>query len=58
MMADMSSLSPRSQGASLKATHARKLFRNIEEAIDLYVEDVKAAGEPIPVEDEQLIELL
>lgn len=26
-------------------------LRNIEEAIDLYLEDVKAAGEPIPVED-------
>jgi predicted RNase H-like HicB family nuclease len=24
---------------------------NIEEAIDLYLEDVKAAGEPIPIED-------
>jgi predicted RNase H-like HicB family nuclease len=24
---------------------------NIEEAIDLYLEDVKATGEPIPVED-------
>ncbi len=26
-------------------------LKNIEEAIDLYLEDVKAAGEPIPVED-------
>lgn len=26
-------------------------LRNIEEAIDLYLEDVKAAGEQIPVED-------
>jgi len=26
-------------------------LRNIEETIELYLEDVKAAGEPIPVED-------
>jgi len=26
-------------------------LKNIEEAIDLYLEDVKAAGEPIPAED-------
>jgi predicted RNase H-like HicB family nuclease len=26
-------------------------LKNIEEAIDLYLEDVKAAGEPIPKED-------
>lgn len=26
-------------------------LKNIEEAIELYVEDVKAAGEPIPTED-------
>lgn len=26
-------------------------LRNIEEAIELYIEDVKAAGEPIPAED-------
>jgi predicted RNase H-like HicB family nuclease len=26
-------------------------LKNIEEAIELYLEDVKAAGEPIPIED-------
>ncbi len=26
-------------------------LKNIEEAIELYLEDVKAAGEPIPAED-------
>jgi predicted RNase H-like HicB family nuclease len=26
-------------------------LKNIEEAMELYLEDVKAAGEPIPVED-------
>ncbi len=26
-------------------------LKNIEEAIELYLEDVKAAGEPIPTED-------
>lgn len=26
-------------------------LRNIEEAIELYLEDMRAAGEPIPVED-------
>jgi predicted RNase H-like HicB family nuclease len=26
-------------------------LKNIEEAIDIYLEDVKAAGEPVPVED-------
>ncbi len=26
-------------------------LENIEEAIELYLEDVKAAGEPIPAED-------
>jgi antitoxin HicB len=28
-------------------------LRNIEEAIELYVEDMRAAGEPVPVEDER-----
>ncbi len=27
--------------------------RNIEEAIELYVEDMRAAGESVPVEDER-----
>jgi predicted RNase H-like HicB family nuclease len=35
-----------SQGDSREGT-----LKNIEEAIELYLEDVKAAGEPIPVED-------
>ena len=26
-------------------------LRNIEEAIEVYLEDVRAAGEPVPVED-------
>jgi predicted RNase H-like HicB family nuclease len=26
-------------------------LKNIEEAIELYLEDVKATGEPIPIED-------
>jgi predicted RNase H-like HicB family nuclease len=28
-------------------------LKNIEEAIDVYLEDVKAAGERVPVEDER-----
>jgi predicted RNase H-like HicB family nuclease len=28
-------------------------MRNIEEAIELYVEDMRAAGESVPVEDER-----
>lgn len=28
-------------------------LRNIEEAIELYVEDMRAAGESVPVEDER-----
>ena len=28
-------------------------LRNIEEAIAVYLEDVRAAGEPVPVEDER-----
>ena len=35
-----------SQGDSLE-----EALRNIEEAIELYIEDVRAAGEPIPAED-------
>ena len=29
----------------------QEALKNIEEAIDLYLEDVRAAGEPIPAED-------
>jgi predicted RNase H-like HicB family nuclease len=29
-------------------------LQNIQEAIELYVEDVRAAGESIPVEDERI----
>ncbi len=28
-------------------------LRNIEEAIELYIEDMRAAGESVPVEDER-----
>jgi predicted RNase H-like HicB family nuclease len=28
-----------------------EVLKNIEEAIELYLEDVRAAGEPIPVEE-------
>jgi predicted RNase H-like HicB family nuclease len=28
-------------------------LKNIEEAIELYLEDVKAAGEQLPIEDER-----
>jgi predicted RNase H-like HicB family nuclease len=35
-----------SQGDSREET-----LKNIEEAIELYLEDVKAAGDPLPVED-------
>jgi predicted RNase H-like HicB family nuclease len=31
----------------------QEALRNIEEAIELYVEDMRAAGEPVPVEDER-----
>jgi predicted RNase H-like HicB family nuclease len=37
-----------SQGDSRK-----EALKNIAEAIQVYLEDVKAAGEPVPVEDER-----
>jgi len=30
-----------------------EVLKNIEEAIEVYLEDVRDAGEPIPVEDER-----
>ncbi len=31
----------------------QKALKNIEEAIEVYLEDVRAAGENIPIEDER-----
>jgi predicted RNase H-like HicB family nuclease len=34
------------------------VLKNIEEAIELYVEDIQAAGEPVPVEaDREYVEV-
>ncbi len=44
---------PALPGCVSQGDSREELLRNIEEAIELYLEDVKAAGEPIPVEDDR-----
>jgi predicted RNase H-like HicB family nuclease len=43
-------LSQRCLVASRKATLAQKVLKNIEEVIELHLEEIREAGEPIPVE--------
>jgi predicted RNase H-like HicB family nuclease len=42
---------PALPGCVSQGDSREEALSNIEEAIDLYLEDVKATGEPIPVED-------
>jgi predicted RNase H-like HicB family nuclease len=42
---------PALPGCVSQGDSREEALRNIEEAIGLYLEDVEAAGEPIPVED-------
>lgn len=42
---------PALPGCVSQGDSREEALKNIEEAIELYLEDVKAAGEPIPVED-------
>ena len=39
--------------ASRKATLAQKVLKNIEEVVELYLEDIREADEPIPVETDR-----
>ena len=41
---------PALPGCVSQGDSREEALRNIEEAIELYLEDVKAAGEPIPIE--------
>lgn len=42
---------PALPGCVSQGDSREEALKNIEEAIELYLEDVKAAGEPIPGED-------
>jgi predicted RNase H-like HicB family nuclease len=42
---------PALPGCVSQGNTREEALKNIEEAIELYLEDVKAAGEPIPAED-------
>ncbi|MGB2623977.1 MAG: type II toxin-antitoxin system HicB family antitoxin [Candidatus Acidiferrum sp.] len=42
---------PTLPGCVSQGDSREEALRNIEEAIELYIEDVEAAGEPVPVED-------
>jgi predicted RNase H-like HicB family nuclease len=42
---------PALPGCVSQGDSREEVMKNIEEAIELYLEDVRAAGEPIPVED-------
>ena len=42
---------PTLPGCVSQGDSREEALRNIEEAIELYIEDVKAAGEPVPAED-------
>ncbi len=44
---------PALPGCVSQGDSREELLKNIEEAIEFYLEDVKAAGEPIPVEDDR-----
>ena len=42
---------PALPGCVSQGDSREEALKNIEEAIEVYLEDVKAAGEPIPAED-------
>ena len=42
---------PTLPGCVSQGDSREEALRNIEEAIELYIEDVTAAGEPVPAED-------
>lgn len=42
---------PTLPGCVSQGSTREEALRNIEEAIEVYLEDVKASGEPIPAED-------
>lgn len=42
---------PALPGCVSQGDSREEALKNIEEAIELYLEDVKAAGEPVPAED-------
>ncbi|HMD06804.1 MAG TPA: type II toxin-antitoxin system HicB family antitoxin [Candidatus Acidoferrum sp.] len=42
---------PALPGCVSQGDSREEALKNIEEAIELYLEDVKATGEPIPIED-------
>jgi predicted RNase H-like HicB family nuclease len=42
---------PALPGCVSQGDSREEALKNIEEAMELYLEDVKAAGEPIPTED-------
>jgi predicted RNase H-like HicB family nuclease len=42
---------PALPGCVSQGDSREEALKNIEEAIELYLEDVRAAGEPIPAED-------
>jgi predicted RNase H-like HicB family nuclease len=42
---------PALPGCVSQGDSREEAIENIEEAIELYLEDVKAAGEPTPIED-------
>ena len=44
---------PASPGCVSQGGTREESLKNVAEAIELYLEDVKAAGDPIPVEDER-----
>jgi predicted RNase H-like HicB family nuclease len=50
--------SPACQDAFRRVIPAEEALRKIEEAAELYIEDVQAVGDPLPVEDQrEFIEL-
>jgi predicted RNase H-like HicB family nuclease len=42
---------PALPGCVSQGDSREEVLKNIEEAIELYLEDVRAAGEPVPVEE-------
>jgi predicted RNase H-like HicB family nuclease len=50
---------PALPGCVSQGDSREEVLKNIEEAIEVYLEDVKAAGEPIPVEgDREYVEVV
>lgn len=44
---------PSLPGCVSQGDSREEILKNIEEAIELYIEDVRAAGDPLPVEEER-----